>query len=217
MMLHVFTILECPLGFLVCIKVYPLFERTFLIPQKGVFLFRDPLIPRPPGKGLVSTQEAAWLSWMLSSRGDRVGFQHHFKVILTLRNSVHHLGDLIAKFCTIAFVNSNKPIVCMDVLVASCTKSPSVEPANLSASVVEKLRFGVIGWLASFPAGNGAAANRVRVAKATHPLQSTLALVCNGNMCRHCWDGRCTRILSSRRGLAIELVDSVTNWARGVV
>ena len=89
----------------------------------------------------------------------------------------------------------------MDVLVASCTKLPSVEPANLSASV--------IGWLASFPAGNGAAANRVRVAKATHPLQSTLALVCNGNMCRHCWDGRCTRILSGRPGLAIELVDSL--------
>ncbi len=54
MMLHVFTILECPLGFLVCITVYPLFERTENVfnSTKRCFLFRDPLIPSPPWQGL---------------------------------------------------------------------------------------------------------------------------------------------------------------------
>lgn len=110
---------------------------------------------RLPGKGLVSTQEAAWLNWLtwMLDSGDRVGWFP-------------------------ASLQSDFGLCQLSVVVLQTFGGEAEIPSD--------------GWLGSFPAGNGAAASRVRVAKATHPPQSTLALVCNGNTCRRCWDGRCT-------------------------
>jgi len=79
---------------------------------------------RLPGKGLVSTQEAAWLNWLtwMLDSGDRVGwFPASLQSDFDSCKFRPPIGESFQKLVESHFVDSNKSIVCTAVLIcASC-------------------------------------------------------------------------------------------------